>query len=72
MYGGVVEISGVYLMMLIHEIEITDAKGETTYIYIEAEDDIDIDIGDSENVTHLTTVNTDMGIEPDLIIKKIE
>lgn len=41
------------------------------YIYIEPDDDIDIDPNEENGkVTHITTIDTDVGIIPDLIIRR--
>jgi hypothetical protein len=59
-------------MKLMHEIEIYGYDEPPKYIYIEADEDIEIDHPKDEigKVTHITTVDTDMGLEPDLIISR--
>jgi hypothetical protein len=62
---------------LMYEIEIS-TSAVPDYIYIETDDDIDIDIGtrvsnfipDQNAITHITVIDTDIGMEPDLIISR--
>lgn len=55
---------------LIHEIEYT-INNEPVYIYIETDDDIGIDAGETHGyITHITTIDTEIGVIPDLIIKR--
>ena len=56
---------------LMYEVEyVDDDEGGANYMYIETDDDIDITAGDNGNVTHITTIDTDMGLTPDLIIRR--
>jgi hypothetical protein len=57
---------------LMYEIEITK-DGKTDYIYLETDDDTSIGIGyvgSNPLVTHVAMVDADMGLDPDLIIKR--
>jgi len=56
--------------MLIHEIEIGGGDSSPQYVYIQTEDDIEVDVNHDRYITHITTVDTDMGLTPDLIIKR--
>ncbi len=59
-------------MKVIYEIEIDGNDSPPNYLYIEADEDIEIDHFSSEigKVTHITTIDTDMGLEPDLVITR--
>lgn len=58
-------------MKKMYEIEIEGGYRTPTYLYIETDDDIEIDITGSSNiVTHITTIENDMGLDPDLIIRR--
>ena len=57
---------------LMYEIEVTN-DGKTNYIYVETDGDISVGIGyvgSNPLITHVTMIDTDMGLEPDLIIKR--
>ena len=56
--------------MLLHEIEIGGMDSGPQYVYIQSDDDIELDVNPNGDITHITTVDTDMGIEPDIIIKR--
>jgi hypothetical protein len=67
------------MFKLLHEIEINgDSLDGPTYLYVEADEDIEINIkrddGDVKDgdVTHITTIDTDIGMTPDLIITRRE
>lgn len=57
---------------LMWEIEITnDLSAYPDYLYIETDEDIEIDIGEeSDSVTHITCIDTDIGVDADLIIRR--
>ena len=56
-----------------YEIELYDNCRTPTYFYIETDEDIDISIGPNNgDVTHITTIDTDMGLDPDLVIRREE
>jgi len=57
---------------LMYEIELGGNNGSPTYLYIETDDDIDISTGILDQVTHITTIDTDMGLEPDLMVRREE
>lgn len=59
--------------MLLFEIEITPNPGsEQIYLYCLTDDDINIEqIGNGMGqVTHITTVDLSLGIQPDIVIFK--
>jgi hypothetical protein len=55
-----------------YEIEISGDSKPPTYLYIQSDEDIEIDHFSSEigQVTHITTIESDIGIEPDLVITR--
>ena len=53
-----------------HEIEIGGMDSAPQYVYIQTDDDIEVDMNHNGDITHITTVDTDMGLTPDLIIKR--
>lgn len=59
-------------MKVMYEIEIQGDQSPPEYLYILADEDIEIDHFSSEigKVTHITTIDTDMGLEPDLVITR--
>ncbi|GAG92159.1 unnamed protein product [marine sediment metagenome] len=60
------------MFKLLHEIELNgDSLDGPTYLYIEADEDLEIDINKEDtDVTHITTIDTDIGVTPDLIITR--
>jgi hypothetical protein len=61
-------------MKLLYEVEYyrTRTKDEQPdYLYIETDDDIEIEAGPASSITHITTIDTDMGLEPDLIVRRV-
>jgi hypothetical protein len=62
---------------LMYELEIS-TNAIPDYIYLETDDDIDIDIGTRAGsfipgqpaITHITVIDTDIGMEPDLVISR--
>lgn len=59
---------------LMYEIELS-IDGILDYIYIETDDDLDIDFGvldqnPTTNITHVTVIDTNIGMNPDLIISR--
>jgi hypothetical protein len=64
------------MLKLIHEIEIGGMNTPPQYIYIETDENIEISIGKQESntdqttITHIATIDTDIGITPDLIISR--
>lgn len=60
-------------MKKIYEIEIfDDLSDKAQYIYVEADEDIEIDIkeGGDSNVTHIATLFRNVDVEPDLVITR--
>jgi hypothetical protein len=59
-------------MKLMYEVEQCIPGYPPNYIYIETDDDIDIELwnGATGGFTHITTIDTNMGLEPDLIIRR--
>jgi len=57
---------------LMWEIEYSEDFGSEgpTYIYIETDDDINIELGSDGNVTHITCIDVDIGVEPDLVVRR--
>jgi len=60
---------------LLYEVEFKSGKDrdDFDYLYVEADSDISISIGyvgSSQLVTHVTLIDKDIGVEPDLIISK--
>lgn len=53
-----------------YEIEIFDDQHQPTYIYIECDENIEIDLNLTEKVTHITTIENECGIDPDLIVSR--
>jgi hypothetical protein len=69
---GTFHLKGNIMSKLMYEIEIT-SDGKTNYIYLETDSDISIGIGYIESnplVTHVAMIDTDMGLDADLIIKR--
>ena len=59
------------MFKVIYEVEICGHSGDPTYLYIEADEDISIDMGDEHgDITHISTIDKDCGVTPDLVIKK--
>ena len=61
------------MLKLLYEIELNGGSLDeaATYLYIEADEDIELNINRSDSdVTHITTIDTDLGMEPDLIITR--
>lgn len=58
--------------MLMHEVEIGGMDSSPQYLYIQTDDDIELEMNENGDITHLTTIDTDMGLTPDLIIKRRE
>lgn len=59
-------------MRVIYEVELYgNGPDSPTYLYIEADEDMEID-SKLGKVTHITTIDTDMGLEPDLVISRRE
>jgi hypothetical protein len=56
--------------MLMHEVEIGGMDSGPQYLYIQTDDDIELEMNENGDITHLTTIDTDMGLTPDLIIKR--
>lgn len=56
--------------MLIYEVEICGNDIPPQYLYIQTDDDIELEMNENGDVTHITTIDTDMGLTPDLIIKR--
>jgi hypothetical protein len=56
---------------IMHEIEVS-VDGITNYIYIKTDDDIDINFGPPHQnpITHITVIDTEIGVNPDLIISR--
>ena len=61
-------------MKEIHEIEIYGNDSPPIYLYIEADEDLDISSASTDigKVTHITTIDQDVGLEPDLVINRRE
>lgn len=59
-------------MKVLYEIEIYGKDIPPNYVYIEADEDIEIDHASSDigKVTHITTIDQDVGLEPDLVITR--
>jgi hypothetical protein len=60
---------------IMHEIEVSVGGDSPTYIYIETDDDMDINFGPpyQNSITHVTIIGKDIGMNPDLIIsRKVE
>lgn len=59
--------------MKIWEIEIDGhhVGGQPRYLYVETDDDIEIDIGSTGEVTHICEIDN-MGELADLVIRRIE
>lgn len=59
------------MFKLLHEVELNGNSLTPTYLYIEADEDLEIDINkENTDVTHITTIDTDIGMTPDLIITR--
>lgn len=62
------------MFKVMYEIEIYGNSDSPSYIYIEADEDISVELDESEHgrITHITTIESDIGVTPDLVIKKEE
>ena len=58
------------MFKIMYEIEVSDGPNQPTYIYIEADEDIEINHNISEKVTHIGSIDTECGVDPDLILTR--
>lgn len=60
------------MLQIMYEIEICGMDGPPHYVYIQADEDIEVDhfSSDPNTVTHITTIDEDIGMEPDLVITR--